>query len=438
MALSGKTDQTLKLLIVDDDEVSRNLLQEVLKKDGFEITLARSGEEALSLLDRAKVDLILSDIRMLEVTGLELLRVVKRIAPDTVVTLMTGFGSMEGALEAIREGAFDYISKPFKLEDLRALLQKAKRHYLGRVAPGKTPGSLPVEKLRAQGLIGKSPQIVEVYKSIARAALTSANVMISGETGTGKALVAKMIHEHSARMKGPLSSWNPEEGNEGLEKALRDAHGGIFVLEEITGLQGSVQAKILKAIEASESNDNGVRFIALTRSRLSEIDPKTVRSDLWSRFNVISIEIPPLRERMEDLPELVQYFLAKHSDRNGKKISHLSSDAMEKLGSQSWPENIRQLERAIERAVVLSRGSVLEIEDFAGLQNLKSAPGTKGSPAAVGGLSSLDAMEREHILRVLEETDYNKSRASEVLGIDRATLYRKAKQYQIELRRTKE
>ncbi len=423
--------EMMKILVVDDDEVSRNLLHEVLKKEGFEVTLARSGEEAVSLLDRTSYPLILSDIRMLEVSGLELLRVVKRLSPQSVVTLMTGFGSMEGALEAIREGAFDYISKPFKLEDLKSLLLKAKRHYLTH-AQKSAAGAPPVEKLRAQGLIGKSPQIVEVYKTIARAALSSANVLISGETGTGKALVARMIHEHSERMKGPLVFWNPEEGLEGLEKSLLEARGGTFVLEELVGLSGSLQARILKMIEAAENDQSQIRFIALTRAKLSELSEKNTRTDLISRLNVISIQIPPLRNRMEDLAELSQYFLAKHSDRNKKAVSHLSTDALAALSKHSWPENIRELERAIERAVVLTRGSVLEAEDFVGLEESKSPKATQ--PA----LNSLETMEREHILKVLEETDYNKSRASEVLGIDRATLYRKAKYYQIELKKNRE
>lgn len=428
--MNGTID--LKVLVVDDDEVSRNLLSEVLSKDGFEVILAQSGEEAISILDRGSIPLILSDIRMLEVSGLELLKVVKRISPESVVTLMTGFGSMEGALEAIREGAFDYISKPFKLEDLRNLLQKAKRHFLSN-RDRSLMNSTSVEKLRAQGLIGKSPQIVEVYKTVAHAALSRANVLISGERGTGKALIARLIHEYSNQASQPIVSWNPVEGFDTLEKTLSTIENGTFIIDDLTSLSHLMQTKLLQFIEKTDLMNRSVRFIGLMRERL-QVGARQINPDLYSRLRVISFEIPPLRERIEDLSDLAHFFLVKHSDKNGKSISHLSDSALELLRSYSWPENVRELERAIERAVVWTRGSILQAEDFSELKRV-AVPSSVQTESASG---TIESMEKVHILRVLEETDYNKSRASAVLGIDRATLYRKAKHYHIELRRNRE
>lgn len=418
-----------RILVVDDDRVSRELLAEVLTKAGHAVETAESGEDASARLAQERFPIVLSDIRMLEWSGLDLLREVKRRDPACVVVLMTGFGSMEGAIEALREGAFDYISKPFRMDELKQLLARAEKHAENLRGGGtrtETPGPS-----RPQTLIGKSPRIVEVYKTLARAALSSSNVLISGEAGTGKALVARAIHDNSPRKEGSFlkvscESLGTELGNSFEALFARAAHGTLF-LEEIERLSGPDQLQLMRALESDETRVHDVRLISATRLPLGELSRDgVIREDLLFALNVISFEIPPLRSRLEDLPELVGFFLAKHSVRNAKSVSHLSASAMDLLRAHEWRGNIRELEHAIEKAVALTNVAVLEPEDFPGLGPRKA---DEAGPAV-----SLEEMERNHIVRVLQETGFNKSKASEVLGIDRATLYRKAKIYGIDLR----
>lgn len=424
----------MKILVVDDDPVSRELLEEVLRKEGYTVRLAESGEDALLDLAREDFPLILSDVRMKAKTGFDLLRdVQKRPGPPSVVVLMTGFGSMEGALDALREGAFDYISKPFQITDLRSLVARARKHveYLreaSTVAPDAGKGTQAFAQSLGQSLIGRSSKIVEVYRTIARASLTSSSVLIFGETGTGKALVARSVHENGTRKGKPFVTVSSHEEVDSLDANLVGAAGGTILIEELVGLNASDQSRILRLVERVESERLGIRWIATSRVGQADLlKSGMVRSDLLDRLNIITMEIPPLRSRLEDLPELVSAFLAKFSEKNAKRISHLTDSAMEKLKNYGWPGNVRELERVIERAVALSVGTVLEAEDFPDLG--KASVVTESEPGA-----SLETVEKAHIQRVLEETGFNKSRASEVLGIDRATLYRKAKIYGIDLK----
>lgn len=419
-----------KILVVDDDPVSRDLLEEVLKKEGYAVRLADSGEQALAMLEGEDFPLILSDVRMKEKTGFDLLRdIQKRQSPPSVVVLMTGFGSMEGALNALREGAFDYISKPFQIADLRSLIARAKKHveYLRASSIDQTLVGSGTQNL-GQSLIGRSSKIVEVYRTIARASLTSSSVLIFGETGTGKALVARAIHENGSRKGKPFLKVSTHEEIDSLETGLADAAWGTVLIEELVGLSASDQSRILRLIEKTERDRLGIRWIATSRVPNSElVRSGMVKSDLLDRLNIITLEIPPLRSRIDDLPEFVSTFLALFSEKNAKKISHLTDAAMTKLKNYSWPGNVRELERVIERAVALSVGTVLEAEDFPDLGSV--APSIESESGA-----SLETVEKAHIQRVLEETGFNKSRASDVLGIDRATLYRKAKTYGIDLK----
>ncbi len=423
-----------KILVVDDDPVSRDLLEEVLKKEGYVVRLAESGEQALETLAREDFPVILSDVRMKEKTGFDLLRdIQKRPPPPSVVVLMTGFGSMEGALDALREGAFDYISKPFQIADLRSLVSRARKHveYLresvtteNETGKSKPPFGASLN----QSLIGRSPKIVEVYRTIARASLTSSSVMIFGESGTGKALVARSIHENGSRKGKPFRKLSTREEIDQIEGDLAAVSGGTILVEEIVGLAASEQSKLLRLIERTDAERMGIRWIATSRVSQAELAKSgMVKAELLDRLNIITMEIPPLRSRIDDLPELVSAFLAKFSEKNAKRVSHLTDGAMEKLKKYTWPGNVRELERMVERAVALSVGTVLEPEDFPDL--IKATPVPESEPGA-----SLETVEKAHIQRVLEETGFNKSRASDVLGIDRATLYRKAKIYGIDLK----
>jgi len=279
-----------------------------------------------------------------------------------------------------------------------------------------------------QSLIGRSSKIVEVYRTIARASLTSSSVLIFGETGTGKALVARAIHENGSRKGKPFLKVSTREEIASLETGLSGAAGGTILIEELLGLSGADQSRILRLIEKAEADRLGLRWIATSRVPNSElVRSGMVKSELIDRLNIITLEIPPLRSRIEDLPEFVNAFLTRFSEKNAKRISHLTDAAMAKLKGYSWPGNVRELERVIERAVALAVGTVLEAEDFPSLG--ASPTGVESEPGA-----SLGTVEKVHIQRVLEETGYNKSRASDVLGIDRATLYRKAKIYGIDLK----
>lgn len=453
------------ILVVDDDEVTRKLLQEVLAKMGYGVKLAASGEEAIRMIAQEKFAIILSDMRMLEKGGMEVLRTVKRTSEGTVVILMTGFGSMEGAMEAIREGAFDYVSKPFKIDDLKTVVQRAAKHWEMLNLKTKSKPQAPALAVAARGFIGSSTQIVEVYKRLARAALSSSTVLVIGESGTGKELVAHAIHDNSDRRNKHFIAVNCGALAENLLESelfghtkgsftgamsdkrglFEEADGGTLFLDEIGDVSQAMQIKLLRVLQEGEirrvgASDNrkvDVRVIAATHRDLEAmVKSEKFREDLYYRLKVISIDLPPLRERMEDLPELVSHFLAKYAEKNKKPVSHVSDDAMAMLKSYAWPGNIRELEHSIERAVAMTNTSVLFGEDFPPEIQRDAGGGISLAAEEVpsGATTSLEDMERAHIVRVLQEVGYNKSKASEVLGIDRATLYRKAQRYGIDLR----
>lgn len=454
---------SFQLLVVDDDEVTRKLLNEVLTKQGHAVALASSGEEAVAALQKKAFALVLSDIRMLDLGGMDVLRKAKAVKQPPVVVLMTGFGSMEGAIEAIKEGAFDYVSKPFRIDELKNVVSRGLKHWESLYQSNRKLGAFESGRaaidMAGKGLIGKGPKIVDVYKTVARAALSNSSVLVHGESGTGKELVARAIHDHSERQGkrfvavncGALAENLLESelfghlrgaftGAVGDKKGLfEEASGGTLFLDEVGDISLPLQIKLLRVLQEGEvrpvgANENrrvDVRVIAATHRDLEEmVRSGKFREDLFYRLKVIGIELPPLRERLEDLPDLVNHFLARYSEKNRKKISHISDEAMALLRTYPWPGNVRELEHAIERAVALGNTSVLYPEDF---PPELSAPAASGAQAAAP-VTSLEDLERAHILKVLQETGYNKSRASEVLGIDRATLYRKANRYGIDLR----
>jgi two-component system response regulator AtoC len=446
----------MKLLVVDDDQVNLNMLREYLEGKGFEVHTARDAHQAERLVEEHRIPLVISDIRMEETDGLSLLSALKKKNREIVMILMTGFGTMEGAIEAIQKGAFDYISKPFDLNKLLSLVNKAVQHMEGL---GRGPSKVEATALEnARTLIGSSPKIVEVYKTLARATLSSSTVLIHGESGTGKELVAHAIHDNSERKArrfvavncGALTETLLESelfghvkgaftGAQADKKGLfEEADGGTLFLDEIGDVTPGLQVKLLRVLQEGEVKPVGsnrqvkvdVRIIAATHRDLSKLVTQgRFREDLLYRLKVIEIEIPPLRERREDIPELAQRFLKKHSSKSGKAVHSISPEGMKALNAHSWPGNVRELEHQIERAVTLTSASVLSADDFELVES-----GEADFSEASGDQRSLEEMEKAHILRVLREVDYNKSKASEVLGIDRATLYRKAQKYGIALK----
>ena len=423
----------MKILIVDDDEVMRKLLLEVLEKEGYCVQLAASGEAAAELIRAEKFPIVITDVRMLEIDGMAVLREVKKTNAKSVVIMMTGFGSMEGAVEAIKEGAFDYISKPFKLNELKTVVSRAAKQWASSNTRSRTHTINAVDAV-SKGLIGNSPKIVDVYKTVARAALSASNVLIVGETGTGKELVARAIHDNSSQRSRSFCSINCGALSEAfLDKEVAEENPGTLFLNEVSALSHSLQIKLLRLIQdgdlratsSAETKKFDVRIIAASRNELDTlVKSGRFREDLYYRLKAIMIELPPLRDRIEDLPELVSYFLARYAEKNKKAVSHISDDAMALLKAYPWPGNVRELEHVIERAVAMTGTEVLFSEDFS----------IQLRGPVLKPLNSLEEMEKSHIVRVLNEVNFNKSKASEVLGIDRATLYRKAQRYGIDLR----
>jgi two-component system, NtrC family, response regulator AtoC len=450
---------TLRLLVVDDDEVTRKLLKEVLQKEGYQVQLAASGEEVRGFIRHESYPIVISDIRMLEMDGMAVLREVKKIQPQSAVILMTGFGSMDGAIQAIQQGAFDYVSKPFKMNDLKAVVARAAKQWESLRETRETSSSVHLEAT-AKSLIGKSPKIVEVYKTLARAAMSSSTVLVTGESGTGKELVARAIHDNSSRRDKRFIAVNCGALAENLLESelfghvkgaftgaladkrglFEEANGGTLFLDEIGDITPALQIKLLRVLQESEvkpvgSSDSkkvNVRVIVATHRDLETlVKTGKFREDLYYRLRVICIELPPLRDRMEDLPYLVDHFLARYAGKNKKSVSHISEDSMSFLRNYSWPGNIRELEHAIERAVAMTNTSVIFPEDFPPEILRENAPAESEEPSQ---RTSLEELEKSHIIRVLNEVHFNKSKASEILGIDRATLYRKAQRYGIDLR----
>ena len=438
-----------RLLVVDDDPITLTLLKEVLSKEGYEVETALGGEEAITKGKHHLFDIIITDVRMPDKDGMEVLRTFKKSAPDTTVIMITAFGSIETAIEAIREGAFDYVSKPFKLEEIKITIQRAleQRRLLQENMQYRQE---LLTKYQFENFIGRTPQILQVYKTIAKVANTKSTVLLYGESGTGKELVARSIHYNSDRNHRsfiPVDCASLVEtlletelfghvrgaftGALGTKKGLfEEADGGTLFLDEVSNLSLSVQTKLLRFLQEHELKRVGgtesirvdVRVIAATNQPLEPLLKKgKFREDLFYRLNVVSITLPPLRERREDIPLLATHFLHKFSEEYHKNLSHISPEAMEILTRYHWPGNVRELENTVERAVTLSFHPIILPEDLP--QNILGSE--KGAPPFFPEKPlSLKDVEKSYVLKVLQETGGNKKKAAEILGIDRTTLYR--------------
>jgi len=446
------------LLVVDDDPVTVNLLEEVLSKEGYQVTTALSGEDAIILGTENIFDMIITDVRMGEKDGIEVLRSFKKISPETTVVVITAFGSIENAIEAIREGAFDYISKPFKLEEIRLTVQRAleqrrllqENKFFRLAIVGVAAARELPDTYQFKNVIGRTPQMFHVYKTIAKVADSKSTVLLYGERGTGKELLARSIHYNSLRNDRPFIPVDCASLVETLMESelfghvrgaftgahsakrglLEEAEGGTLFLDEVSNLNLAMQTKLLrflqeheiKRVGGTESIKVDVRVIAATNQSLEPLLKNgKFREDLFDRLNVVSITLPPLRERKDDIPLLANHFLQKFSQENNKNISHISPEASEILFQYSWPGNVRELEHIIERAVILSTHPIILPEDLPRKMFIETK-GTEVLPAEK--LLSLKEVEKRYVLKVLQETGGNKKKASEILGIDRTTLYR--------------
>ena len=441
-----------RILIVDDDPDMRQVLQDILLDQAYQVEIAQNGDEALQKLTTSSFSIVLTDLRMKGMDGLELLQQVTKKHPESNLIMMTAFGTVETAVEAMKQGAFDYLTKPIKTEELLVTVDKAMREALLR---------REVEQLRKQvrrefsfdQILGKSKPMREVFDLIRRVADSQTNILITGESGTGKELVAKAIHFNSLRQSGPFVPVNcaaiPEQLLESelfghVRGAFTDAKSdkrglfeeaqeGTLFLDEISEMPMMLQAKLLRAVQEREIRRVGatrsvpidVRIIAATNVKLvEEVKAKKFREDLYYRLNVIEIRLPPLRERKEDIPILVQGLLNKSVAAQQKSVHEVTETGLARLLDYQWPGNVRELENVIERAATLCQGQQITLEDLPPVIREVRGEGQMIEDA-VDRLLPLAELEQAYIRRILEKMGGNKYQAAQVLGIDRKTLYRK-------------
>jgi DNA-binding NtrC family response regulator len=446
------THTTQTILVVDDDVEMRNLLKDILEENAYEVQLARDGRDALEQLSTETPLVVLTDLRMKGMEGMELLHEVVQKYPACNVVMMTAFGSVETAVEAMKQGAFDYLTKPIKTEELLVTVDKARREALLRREVAQLRRQVHREFSFDQ-ILGKSKPMREVFDLIRRVADSQTNILITGESGTGKELVAKAIHFNSSRRGAPFVPVNcaaiPEllleselfghvkgaftDAKVDKRGLFEEAQKGTLFLDEISEMPMMLQAKMLRAVQereirrvgATRSTAVDVRIIAATNVRLvEEVKAKRFREDLYYRLNVIEIHLPPLRERKEDIPLLCGELLQKSVAGRDKDLKGFSESALGLLIDYPWPGNVRELENVIERAATLTRGEKITPEDFP--QSIREVTGERQLlEDAVEQLLPLESLEQAYIKRVLEKMGGNKYQAAQVLGIDRKTLYRK-------------
>jgi DNA-binding NtrC family response regulator len=439
----------IKILVVDDELSIRESLSGWLRQDGLEADAAADGNAALAMITEQRYDIMLIDVKMPEMDGLTLLKKLKETEPDIAVVMMTAQGAIQDAVDAMRLGAYDYLLKPFDLEELSLTIEKLVRLQ-----------TLAMENLilkdrmatmtRFENLVGQSPPMLRLFETIVDVAQSDATVLITGETGTGKELVARAIHAQSPRCYGPFIAINCGAFTEhlleselfGHEKGaftdakytkkgrLEMADAGTLFLDEIGDISMKMQIDLLRVLETHEFTRVGgtvtlqsdFRVIAATHRDLKEaIQQKIFRQDLFYRLNVVPLQVPPLRERQEDISLLAHHFLRRFATETNKKIDSIHPAALEAMRNYAWPGNVRELENAIERAVVVEKGRQIKPADLPFV--------TPGAEETETGKLSLEEMERQHIARILAAEGGNISNTARVLGINRTTLYHKIKKY---------
>ena len=446
-----------RILVVDDEKIALNNLTYILKKEGYEVTGTQSGPRAMSLLEEQEFDLILTDLKMEKVDGMQILTRARELYPGTEVIMITGYATLDSAISAMKAGAYHYIAKPFKLDEVRKVVKEALEKKELRQENIKLREQL--EKFEGKPrIITTNSLMKQILEMVKQVATTDTNIVITGESGTGKELFANLIHHSSARRKGPMLSLNcgafTEEllanelfghekgaftGAETMKKGLVEmADAGTLFLDEIAEMPLPMQVKLLRVIQEKELLRLGgvapikvdVRFVCATNRDLqNEVKLGNFRQDLYFRINVISIEIPPLSARKDDIPLLSLYFLKKYGTLMHKEVDTISEEAMDILLHYDFPGNVRELENIIERGVALTRGHTIEKihlpDDLRGaaLQTFRK----KGEK-----YPSLEDMERSYIQWVLKEVGENKTEAAKYLGIDRVSLWRKLKKLGID------
>ncbi len=448
-----------KILIVDDDAAHLHMLKTLLKSFGHEVESATDGEYAIAMVKGKPFDLILMDVRMAHIGGIEALRQIKECNPAIPVIIMTAYSSVDTAVEAMKLGAYDYLTKPLNFEELKLILDRAMDHLRLTLENRSLKEKIAAETSLA-GIIGSSLAMRKVLDMARIVAPTEATVLITGESGTGKELFAKAIHVNSERAKGPLVTVNCAALTEtlleselfGHEKgtftgADRQRNGrfmqadkGTIFLDEVGEIPLQMQAKILRTIQEREIQRLGsdevlhvdVRIVAATNRNLEEdVKVGKFREDLYYRLNVMNIHIPPLRERAEDIPLLAHHFLQKYVQKNRKDLKGFTPAAMDMLTRAKWSGNVRELENVIERAVILAVSPYLSEKDLPPSMLLEGQPNNENRPVFDLGGKSLDEIESQAIFETLEQTQGNKSEAAKLLNITRTTLNNKLKKYNL-------
>jgi DNA-binding NtrC family response regulator len=448
------------ILVVDDDQDSCDLLREIFCAEGWHVDTALTPSQAFSVAEKEKIDLVVSDVNLeANQSGLDLLKDLRAQCP---VILVTGFGTLDSAVEAAREGAWDFISKPFKVQEVVAIARRALEQDLknGSAERGGEQISAPYEQ---GGLVGRSPVMIGLYKEIARVAPTRSTILIVGESGAGKELVARSIHQHSTRSAGSFVAVNCGALTETLLEAelfghvrgaftgavsdrkglWEEAAGGTLFLDEVGETSPALQVKLLRALQEGEIRRVGssratqvdARILAATNRNLEQdVKAGKFREDLFYRLSVVTLRVPSLKERRTDIPLLAERFLSLVLDREGHKQLTLSEETIRTLVAYNWPGNVRELESAIEYAVLHARGHEIVPEDLPEKLQSANVRAAARSPlsALFEDLPALDELERRYLLYILEVTGGNRTRAAEVLGIDRRTLYRMIDRYSID------
>ena len=475
-----------RILVADDEESMRWVLSKALRKKGFEVELAHDGRQALELIKQGSYDLAILDIKMPGINGLDLLDRVRELKNDLMVVIMTAEASMKNAVEAMKRGAYDYITKPFDLDVIDAIIEKVERarEIAGQVTMLKH--ELKDRYELEKNIIGNSPAMRDVYKTIGKVAGSDVTILIQGESGTGKELVARAIHFNSNRLGKPFVAINcaaiprdlleselfgSEKGaftgaSERKQGKFEQAHLGTIFLDEIGDMPLDLQAKILRVLQEHEVTRIGgsqnipinVRIVTATNQELqAKVRNKEFREDLYYRLNVVPINLVPLRERKDDIPELAVYFLQRSCSEFDILPKRLSSDAMTVLSAHSWPGNVRELENTIKRAAILSNDQMLTAADFEGLVQVSGDKGVNTQDTSLEALVDmklrnsftgieklengdiytmvLEQVERPLIRLILEKTRWNQVKAADILGINRNTLRKKINELAIELKR---
>lgn len=449
-----------RILVVDDDQAMCQLLTDLLQEEDYEIEVAHDGESAIEIFQSNRFDLVITDLMMPRMKGIELVERLREIDSGALVLLITAFGTIESAVEAMRAGAFHYVTKPFHNDEIliqvkRALEQKSLREEVKRLR------TKVQARDRFQNIVGQSEAMQRIFEIIAQVSDLPANILIEGESGTGKELIARAIHSSSSRATGPFVPVNcaaiPEtlleselfgyvrgaftDARKDRRGLFQEASGGILFLDEIGEIPLALQAKLLRVLEDKEVRPLGAnqavrvdtRVLSASNRNLDElVRAGKFRQDLYYRLNVIRIELPALRRRTDDVPLLANHFMQKFVDDAKHPVEGIAPDAMAALKSYGWPGNIRELEHTIERVVLLGKGGVIGVEDLPA-HVISGSEGAVVIEQALAKQLTLRDLEREYIEKVLEVTNGNKTEAARILGVDRTTLYRKLEEFKFKV-----